>query len=184
MDFKKRSECSSVTTTSGECSVEQETPAVSTPLADAEDRLSNMASAIPPVDPEVLTLKHSAFLAQLLMDEVDLGESTHGGPHDRAVFFMQAIDGLTGQLPGAKPSPNNMPGSSYNVQDLRQVPWAKAEGIEGRTSLDLLTRTWKTSLLSEEEDEEMTLPDPEVPLVYSFHYAKQGCQDWEDELPP
>ena len=30
----------------------------------------------------------------------------------------------------------------------------------------------------------MTLPDPEVPLVYSLHYAQQGCKDWEDELPP
>ena len=30
----------------------------------------------------------------------------------------------------------------------------------------------------------MTPPDPEVPLVYSLHYAQQGCQDWEDELPP
>ena len=30
----------------------------------------------------------------------------------------------------------------------------------------------------------MTLPDPEVPLVYSRHHAQQGRQDWEDELPP
>ena len=30
----------------------------------------------------------------------------------------------------------------------------------------------------------MTLPDPEVPLVYSLHYAQQGRQDWEDDLPP
>ena len=30
----------------------------------------------------------------------------------------------------------------------------------------------------------MTLPHPEVALVYSLHYAQQGCQDWEDELPP
>ena len=30
----------------------------------------------------------------------------------------------------------------------------------------------------------MTPPDPEVPLVYSLHYAQQGRQDWEDELPP
>ena len=29
----------------------------------------------------------------------------------------------------------------------------------------------------------MTLPEPEVPLVYSLHYAQQGCHDWEDELP-
>ena len=109
LDLKKRSEYSPVTTTSGECSDEQETPAVSTPLADADDRLSDIAGAIPPVDPEVVTLKHSAFLAQLLMDEVDLGESTHGGSHDHAAFSMQATDGPTGQVPGAKPSPNNMP---------------------------------------------------------------------------
>ena len=40
------------------------------------------------------------------------------------------------------------------------------------------------SIWSEEDDEEMRLPDPEVPLVYSLHYAQQGRQDWEDELPP
>ena len=132
----------------------------------------------------MVTLKHSAFLAQLLMDEVDLGESTHSGSHDHAVFSMQATDGPTGQVPGAKPSPNNMPVSWYDVQDLQQVLWAKAEGIERRTRLDLLKRTWKTSIWSEEDDEDMTLPDPEVPLVYSLHYAQQGRQDWEDELPP
>ena len=115
LDLKKRSEYSSVTTTSGECSDEQETPAVSTPLSDADDRLSDIASAIPPVDPEMVTLKHGAFLAQLLMDEVDLGESTHGGSHEHAVFSMQATDGPTGQVPGAKPSPNNMPVSWYDV---------------------------------------------------------------------
>ena len=63
LDHKSRSEYSSVTTESGECSNEQETPAVSTPLADADNRSSDIANAIPPVDPEVLTLKHSAFLA-------------------------------------------------------------------------------------------------------------------------
>ena len=88
LNLKKRSEYSSVTTTSGECSSEQETPAVSTPLAAANARLRDIASAIPPVDPEVVTLKHSAFLAQLLMDDVDLGESTHGGSHDHAVFSI------------------------------------------------------------------------------------------------
>ena len=119
LDLKKRSEYSSVTTMSGECSDEQETPAVSTPLADADDRLSDIASVIPPVDPEIVTLKHSAFLAQLLMDEVDLGESTHGGSHDQAVFCIQATDGPTIQVPDAKPSPNNMPVSWYDVQDLQ-----------------------------------------------------------------
>ena len=184
LDLKERSEYSSVTTTSGECSDEQETPAVSTPLADADDRLSDIASAIPTVDLEMVTLKYSAFLAQLLMDQVDLGESTRGGSHDHAIFPTQATDGPTGQVPGAKPSPNNMTVSPYDVQDLQQVLWAKAEGIERRTRLDLLRRTWKTSIWSEEDDEEMTLPDPEVPLVYSLHYTQQGRQDLEDELPP
>ena len=184
LDLKKRSEYSSVTITSDECSDEQETQAVSTPLADADDRLSDIASAIPLDDSEVVTLKHSAFLAQLLLDEVDLGESTHPGSHDHAEFSMQATDGPTGQVPGTKSSPNNMPVSWYNVQDLQQVLWAQAEGIERRTRLDHLKRTWKTSIWSEEDDEEMTLSDPEVPLVYSLHYTQQGHQDWEDELPP
>ena len=184
LDLKKRSEYSLVTTTSGECSDEQETPAVSTPLADADDRLSDIATVIPAVDPKMVTLKHSAFLAELLMDEVDLGESTHGGSYDHAVFSMQATDGPTRQVPGAKPSPNNMPVSWYDVQDLQRVLWAEAEGIERRTYLDLLKRTWKTSIWSEEDDEEMTPPDPEVPLVYSLHSAQQGRQDLEDELPP
>ena len=173
LDLKKRSKYSSVTTTSGECSDEQETPAVSTPLADADDRLSDIASAIPPVGPEMVTLKHSAFLAQLLMDEVDLAESTHGGSHDHAVFSMRATDGPTGQVPGAKPSPNNMPVSCYDVHGLQQVLLATAEGIERRTPLELLNRTWKRCIWSEEDDEEMTLPDPEVPLVYSLRYAQQ-----------
>ena len=153
-------------------------------MADADDRLSDIASAIPLVDPEMVTLKHSAFLAQLLMDEVDVGESTHGGSHDHAVFSVQATDGPRGQVPGATPSPNNMPVSWYDVQDLQQVLRAKAEGIERPTRLDHLKRTWKTSIWSEEDDVDMNLPDPEVPLVYSLHYAQQGRQDWEDELPP
>ena len=41
----------------------------------ADDQLSEIASTIPPVDPSCVDLKHSAFLAQLLLEEVDL-EST------------------------------------------------------------------------------------------------------------
>ena len=132
----------------------------------------------------MLTLKHSAFLAQLLMDELDLGESTPGRSHDRAVFSMQATDGPTGQVRGTKPSPNNMLVSWYSAHDLQQLLWARAEGIERRTRLHLLKRTWKTSIWSEEDDEEMTVPDPEVGLLYSPHSIQQGRQDWEDELPP
>ena len=40
------------------------------------------------------------------------------------------------------------------------------------------------SIWSKDDDEEMTIPDPEVPLEYSLHYAQQGRHDWEDELPP
>ena len=77
--------------------------------------------------------------------------------------------GPTGQVPKAKPSHNNMPVSWYDLQDLQQVPWAKAEGIERYTRLDLLKRTWKKSIWSEEDDEEMTCSDPEIPVVYALH---------------
>ena len=132
----------------------------------------------------LLTLKQNAVVTKLLMDEPDLGESAPSGSQDHAVPSMWATDGPTGQVPAAKPSPNNMPIWWYDIQDLQQVLWAKAEDIERRTPLDLLKRTWKTSVWSEEDDEEMTLPDPEVPLVDSLHYVQQGCQGREDELLP
>ena len=184
LDLKKRSAYCSVTSTSGECSDEQQTPVVSTPLADADDHLSDFTSAIPPVNLEVLTLKNSAFVAQLLMDEVDPVESTPRGSLDHTVFPMRATDGTTGEIPGAKPSPNNMPVPWYDVQDLQQAVWATAEGIKRRNRLDLRKGTWKPPIWSEEDDEKMTLPDSEVPLLYSLHYLQQGHQDSEDELPP
>ena len=39
---------------------------------DADDQLSKITSTIPPVDPSCVDIKHSAFLAQLLLEEVDL----------------------------------------------------------------------------------------------------------------
>ena len=42
---------------------------------DADDQLPAIASTIPPVDPSCVDLKHSAFIAQLLLEEMDL-EST------------------------------------------------------------------------------------------------------------
>ena len=184
LDLKKRSEYSLVTTTSSKCSDEQETPVVSTPLADANDHLSEIAVAIPRVNPEVLTLKQSASLAQLLMDEVDLGESSPRGGQDHTVFSMLATDGPARQVPGTQPPRNNMPVSWYDIQDLQQVLWAKAEGIEQRNRLDLLKRTWKTSTWSEDDDKEIAPPDPEVRLVYFLHYVQQGHQEWEDEFAP
>ena len=49
---------------------------------------------------------------------------------------------------------------------------AEAEGIERWTRLDPLKRTCKTSVGTEEDDEGMTLLDPEVPLVFSLHYVQ------------
>ena len=114
---------------------------------------------------------------------MDLGEFAPVGSNDHTVFSMRATDGPSGQVPGAKPSPNNMPVSWYDLRELQQVLLAKAEGIERQTRLDPLKRTLKTSICSEEDDEEITLPDPETRLVYSLHYAQEH-QDWEDELPP
>ena len=42
---------------------------------DADDQLSEIASSIPSVDSSCVELKHSAFMAQPLLEEVDL-EST------------------------------------------------------------------------------------------------------------
>ena len=69
----------------------------------------------------MLTLKHSAFLPQLLMDEVNFRESTLGRSHDHAVFSMRVTYGPTGQVAGTKSSPNNLPVSWYDVKDLQQV---------------------------------------------------------------
>ena len=99
-------------------------------MTDAEDHLSEIASSLPSVDPEVLALKQNAFLAQLLMAEVDVRESTPGVSHDHAVFSMRATDWTTGQVFGAKPSPNNMRVSWYDVQELQQVLWANADLLE------------------------------------------------------
>ena len=61
LDLKKRSDYSSITTTSGECFDEQETLEVPTLVADADDHPSEIASSIPPIETQVLTLEHSAF---------------------------------------------------------------------------------------------------------------------------
>ena len=71
LDLKKRSpEHSSVTLPGCESYDAQLEPAIVT--EDAEDQLSEIAGSVPPVDPSCVDLKHSAFLAQLLLEEVDL----------------------------------------------------------------------------------------------------------------
>ena len=89
----------------------------------------------------MLTLKHSKFLAQLLMEELDFAESSPGRSHDHYMFSMRATDSTEGQELAAKPPTNNMPVSWYDVRDIQQVLWAKAEGIGRRTHLNLLKRS-------------------------------------------
>ena len=73
-DLKKRSpEHTSATLTGCESYHDQLEPA--SVREDADDQLSEIASSIPPDDPGCVELKHSAFLAQLLLEEADL-EST------------------------------------------------------------------------------------------------------------
>ena len=57
---------------------------------DADDQLSEIASTIPPVDPSCVELKHSAFLAQLLLEDVDLEPtSASTSPVQKPVLHMQ-----------------------------------------------------------------------------------------------
>ena len=87
---------------------------------DADDQLSEIASTILPVDPSCVDLKHSAFLAQLLLEEVDL-ESTSGpaSPGGKPVLHMQPMH--TGEPVAwspdalARPASNNMPLSEHDT---------------------------------------------------------------------
>ena len=104
LDLKKRSEYPAVTTTSTKINDDLKTPDVIPPVADSAQRLSEIASRIPPVNPDLLTMRYSALLAQLLMEEV--GRVT---PHDHTVRSMRASNGPTCKFLRGKPSPNNMP---------------------------------------------------------------------------
>ena len=69
----------------------------------------------------------------------------------------------------ARPASNNMPLSEHDTQELRRLLYLKAEGIERQERLQYLRQTWKSSIWSGEDDDSYTLPDPEIPLVYSLH---------------
>ena len=80
----------------------------------------------------------------------------------------------------ARPASNNMPLSEHDTQELRRLLYLKAEGIERRERLQYLRQTSKSSMWSEEDDDSYTLPDPEIPLVYSLHYGHQCPSEWDD----
>ena len=156
---------------------------------DADDLLSEIASTIPPVDPSCVDLKHSAFLAQLLLEEVDLESTSEPvSPGGKSVLHMQPMH--TGEPVAriadalARPAANNRPLSEHDTQELRRLLYLKAEGIERQERLQYLRQTWKSSIWSEEDDDSLTLPDPEIPLVYSLHYGQQCSPEWGDGSVP
>ena len=156
---------------------------------DADDQLSEIASAIPPVDPRCVELKHSAFLAQLLLEEVDLeSTSEQTSPVGKPVLHMQHTHSgePVAQSPDtlAGPASNDMPLSEHDTQELRRLLYLKAEGIERQERLQYLRQTWKYSIWSEEDDDSYTLPDPEIPLVYSLHNRQQCSPERDDGSVP
>ena len=156
---------------------------------DAEDQLSKIASTIPPVDPSCVELKHSAFLGQLLLEEVDLESTSEStSPVGKPVLHMQPMHSgePVGQSPDAlaRPASNNMPLSEHDTQELRRLLYLKAEGNERKERLQYLRQTGKSSIWSQEDDDSYTLPDPEIPLVYSLHYGQQCPPEWDDGSVP
>ena len=150
---------------------------------DADNELSEIASTIPPVDPSCVELKHSAFLAQLLLEEVDLESTAEPtSPVRKPVLQIQHMHsgepGAQSFDAPARPASNNMPLSENDTQELRQLLYLKVEGIQRRERLHYLRQTWKSSIWSEEDDDSYTLPNPEIPLVYSLHYEQQCPPEW------
>ena len=93
---------------------------------DADDQLSEVASSIPPVDPSCVELKHSAFLAQLLLEEVDLESTSEPtSPVGKPVLHMQhtCSSEPVAQSPDAlaRPASDNIPLSEHDTQELRRL---------------------------------------------------------------
>ena len=84
----------------------------------------------------------------------------------------------------ARPASNNMRLSEHDTQELRRLMYLKGEGIECQERLQYLRQTWKSSIWSEENDDSYTLPDPEIPLVYSLHNGQQCPPEWDDGSGP
>ena len=152
---------------------------------DADDQLSEIASSIPPLDPSCVELKHSAFFAQLLLEEVDLeSTSEQTSPVGKPVPYTQhtCSGEPVAQSSNAvgRPTSNNMPLSEHDTQELRRLLYLRAEGIQCQEQLQYLRQIWKSSIWSEEDDESYTLPEPEIPLVYSLHYGQQCSPEWCD----
>ena len=62
--------------------------------------------------------------------------------------------------------------------------YLKAEGIEPQERLQYLRQTRKSSIWFGEDHDSYTLPDPEIPLVYSLHYGQQCPPEWDNGSLP
>ena len=156
---------------------------------DADDQLSEIASSIPPADASCVELKHIAFLAQLLLEEVDLESTSEPtSPVGKPVPHMHhtCSGEPVAQTPDAlaRLASNNMPLSEHDTQELRRLLYLRAEGIERQEQLQYLRQTWKSSIWSKEDNDSYTLPDPEIHLVYSLHYGQQCPPEWDDGSVP
>ena len=90
---------------------------------DADDQLSEITSTLLPVDPSRIEPKHSAFLAQLLLEEVDLESTSEPTfPVGKPVLHMQPMHSGEPVAPSpdalARPASNNMPLSEHDTQEL------------------------------------------------------------------
>ena len=90
---------------------------------DADNQLSDIASTISYVGPSCIDLKHSAFLAQLLLEKVDLEPASEpASPVGKPVLHMQPMH--TGEPVArsadalARPASNNMALSEHDTQEL------------------------------------------------------------------
>ena len=133
--------------------------------------------------------KHSAENTINFSEEVDLESTSEPtSPVGKPVLHMQPMHTSepVAQSPDAlaRPASNNMPLSEHDTQELRRLLCLKAEGIERQERLQYLRQTWKSSIWSEEDDDSYTLPDPEIPLVYSLHYGQQCPPEWDDGSVP
>ena len=124
-----------------------------------------------------------------MLEEIDLeSTSEQTSPVGKPVLHMQhtCSGGPLAQSPDAlaHPASKNMPLSEHDAQELRQLMYLRAEGIQRQERFQYLRQTWKSSIWSEEDDESYTLPDPEILLVYSLHYGHQGPPEWDDSSVP
>ena len=119
---------------------------------DADDQLSEIAISFFVVDPSCVELEHSAFLAKLFLQEVDLeSTSEQSSPAGKPVLHMQPTCSgePVAQSPDAltRPASNNMPLSEHDTQELRRLLYLRAEGVERQERLQYLRQTWESSMV-------------------------------------